>query len=211
MLIRKWLAVWGVRNADSVRVGVWSIRRLSLMSFNLVLGLASCMSIGCGSALADKPAFSKEKDSIVTSDALSMPSLKDFEKRDEYVVGLRAHVDCLGIAGISGLPDGWEIASKVKGESVDLSLKLEEVWLYDTGSMELNNMQSEVAKIRIHLLFRGQWSDCMGWRLEIDTVSKSDKAAAKKNYKAMELKTYRYKGCSSDRMEWCLLPDETEK
>ena len=170
-----------------------------LLTISLVI-LAVCAS----------SAFAKEspgdKELLGFGGVLFMPDVKPFEARNEYVIGVKVHVDCLGIDGVSDLPDGWEITSKVHGESVDLALKLEERWLGNSGDDQLKNMQDGVSKIRISLLSRGQWSDCMGWRMELDTVSKSDKAKA--------LKTYRFKDCSSidyhteNKHQWCLMPDE---
>ncbi len=181
-------------------------------SASMLLGLSAFMLTACAPSGSIKKQVPERGDELLGyGGALFMPSLKDIQSRDEYVVGMRVKVDCVGISGISGLPDGWEIASTVKGESVALSMKLEEVWLYDTGSPELKQMQSEVAKIRINLLYRGQWSDCMSWKLELDTVSKSDMAMAKKSYEPMPFKTYRYEDCSLDHHDWCLIPDEAKK
>ena len=94
---------------------------------------------------------------------LPAPPLAQAFPDDAVIVEYELEVICAGVGAVEGLPDGWTTQIQSDGENVHVRIARTdaEAWLAALGVPDRRESNAQVAKVRVGLLTRGQWSDCM--------------------------------------------------
>jgi len=94
---------------------------------------------------------------------LKPPDFSTLAPDGAVVTGFSIKVDCAGVGAVKNVPDGWSFSAEARGESyvVRVDRSLAEEWLRKLGIPDRNASNREIEAVRLDLLFRGQWSDCV--------------------------------------------------
>lgn len=110
---------------------------------------------------------------------LRLPDFGDYSSKSAVVSKVELEFTCMGIGGITSIPDGWETRILPHGENylVRIERMGAESWLAQLGIPERFASNKAVSAIRLQTIFRGQWSDCADARLTV-SGSVSDASGA---------------------------------
>lgn len=93
---------------------------------------------------------------------LRLPDFRDDLSKNTVISKVELEFTCMGIAGVTSVPDGWETRILPHGENylVRIERMSAESWLAQLGIPERLASNKAVSGIRLQTIFRGQWSDC---------------------------------------------------
>lgn len=122
---------------------------------------------------------------------LRLPDFSDYSSKNAVISKVELEFTCMGIGGVTSIPDGWETRILPHGENylVRIERTSEESWLAQLGIPERLVSNKAVSRIRLQTIFRGQWSDCADAQL---TVSGSVSDASGSSGSSMQF--YRTEG-----------------
>lgn len=89
------------------------------------------------------------------------------------VTGFSIKVDCAGVGSVENVPDGWSFRATASGEDyvVQVERTNAEKWLGKLGARDRDASNKEIEAIKLGLMYRGQWSDCVSARAVIHLKS----------------------------------------
>lgn len=100
---------------------------------------------------------------------LGLPDFHDVSSKHAVISKVELEFTCVGIAGITSVPDGWETHIIPRGENyiVRIQRMSAESWLAQLGIPERFASNKAVSGVRLQTIFRGQWSDCADAQLTV--------------------------------------------
>ena len=107
--------------------------------------------------------------SVYDGDDLIVPRFSELVTDGGVVTEFTIGIQCHGVSSIRNLPDGWSATILPDGESytVHVARDSAEKWLARLGIPDRSASNRQIESIRIGVISRGQWSDCIGLRASI--------------------------------------------